>query len=74
MADFRLTVVPKPKEGTASVLEKPKGGDKEPYIVGEGKNNYLCGNCGHLLIENVHEGQVAGIVFKCPNCGSYNAI
>jgi rubrerythrin len=35
--------------------------------------DYLCGNCGHLLAENVSQGEISiDIVFKCPNCQAYN--
>jgi DNA-directed RNA polymerase subunit RPC12/RpoP len=35
--------------------------------------DYICGNCGHLLAENVSQGKIAiDIVFECPSCQAYN--
>jgi len=71
MSDYMMRVIPKPKEGTASVLVMTK---KEPSIKGFGDDNYLCGKCKFIICENIRHGQITNIVFKCPNCGSYNTI
>jgi predicted RNA-binding Zn-ribbon protein involved in translation (DUF1610 family) len=73
MTKIQMQVIPEPKAGQASVLAFTKTG---PYalIVGNGDVNYLCGACQNVICERVQRGQVAGIVFKCPNCGSFNLL
>jgi len=73
MSDYEMEVIVKPEEGSATVLVH---GKKGPYhfIQGEGHTNYLCGTCKNVLCSNVERGQIVGIVFKCPNCDSFNHI
>lgn len=67
MPDIVLPLIPKPPEGTKTVLKiKAK-----PGIRGGDGINYLCGNCGNVLISGTHEGQVRKLVFHC-SCGAYN--
>ena len=73
MTDYSLEVISKPKEGTASVLEYAKKG-KYVFIKGNGSDNYLCGTCNNIICQNVDRGQIRNIVFKCPNCNSYNLL
>ncbi len=71
MSVYIMKVIPKPKEGTASVLAMTR---KEPVIKGVGEDNYLCGKCKFIICENISHGQIIDMVFKCPNCESYNTI
>lgn len=73
MGNFVMDVIPEPKAGTASVLILDKKG-RYSIIKGQGNDNYLCGTCGNVICENIDRGQVAVIVFKCPNCDSFNLI
>lgn len=73
MSDHEMKVIPKPKEGTASVLVQEEKG-KHPFFKGDGEDNYLCGECGFILCENIKHGQITAVVLKCPNCGSCNTI
>ena len=70
MPDIVLKIIPKPKEGTRTVLKPPKG----PAVRGKGNLTYICGNsrCGSPLLEKVGEGQVSSVVIKCPRCGMCN--
>lgn len=71
MANIKMKVVPKPKKGTGTVIAKKT---KEPYFKDEGKDNYVCGKCGHILIADWGEGEIEGICLRCPICESYNII
>ena len=68
MADIKLTIIPEPVLGTASVLAPTK----LPAIKGDGPDNLLCGSCGSTLCENIGRDQIQNMVFKCPNCGLFN--
>lgn len=68
-----MKVIPKPKEEAATIFIAPEG-KKFAFIKSSGNDNYLCGTCNFIICENVDPGQVMNIVFKCPNCGSYNVI
>lgn len=67
-----LKVIPKPEEGTRTVIQGTNDLRHQAYIRGKGDTSYTCGNCDHVILENVVAGQVRGIVFKCLSCGSYN--
>ena len=71
MSDYILKVIPEPEEGTASVLVQK---NKVPTFKGDGEDNYLCGKCKFTICEKIKHGQFVNIVFKCPNCESYNTI
>jgi len=71
MHNYKLKIIPKPKEGEATVLVLDKHG-KYPTIKGQGKDNLLCGICGNIICENIDHRQIENMVFKCPNCESYN--
>ena len=73
MSSYSLKVIPKPQEGTAAVLILSKKG-KFSIIKGQGADNYLCGTCENIICENVDRGQIINLVFKCPDCSSYNVI
>ena len=73
MTDFIMEIIPEPPAGTASVLVFGKKG-KHAFIKGTGEDNYLCGTCRNVLCEKITRGQVQNLVFKCPNCDSYNFI
>jgi len=73
MTDFIMEIIPEPPAGTASVLVFGKKG-KHTFIKGTGEDNYLCGTCRNVLCENITRGQVQNLVFKCPNCDSFNLI
>jgi DNA-directed RNA polymerase subunit RPC12/RpoP len=76
MVEIKCRTIPKPGERTRPVYKKndlkTRPTDKdEPFIQGNlGEElDYICGNCGHLLAENVSQGEIAiDIVFECPNC------
>ena len=71
--DFELEVISQPEEGTATILVFKKKG-KHAFFKGVGEVNYLCGACGNVLCQGTERGQIIGIVFKCPNCDSFNYV
>lgn len=80
MVEIKCRTIPKPREGTRPVYKmndlKPRLTYKEESIIqgnlGE-ELDYICGNCGHLLVENVSQGKIAiDMVFECPSCQAYN--
>lgn len=71
MKNYQMQVIPEPKPGTASVLITDKTGSFV-FMRGSGSSNFVCGACQSVLVEGVERGQIIEIVFRCPNCGSYN--
>ena len=73
MSDYEMEIISKPKQGTASVLVLTKKGN---YVMmkGKGSDSYLCGTCQNIICQDVNRGQIINLVFKCPNCDSYNRI
>lgn len=67
----RLRVVPKPREGP-NVMLQPRKGSKSPFIVGRGNVDILCGTCDSILAKGVSDDYAPDVVFRCPDCGSYN--
>jgi len=73
MADYLMEVIPEPSKGTRAVLRL--GPDaKAVFFKGEGGDNYLCGTCQTVICEKIDRGQLANLVFLCPNCGCYNEL
>lgn len=70
-----MKVVPKPPEGSASVLEPDFAG---VVILGKdassGDMTYRCGSCKTKLIKDVDFKQVLGVVIRCGKCQRYNEI
>ncbi len=66
-----MKVIPKPKEGTASVLVMTR---KKPVIKGVGEDNYLFGKYKFIICESISHGQIIDIVLKCPDWESYKTI
>jgi predicted RNA-binding Zn-ribbon protein involved in translation (DUF1610 family) len=66
-----LNIVPEPTN-TNDVLTAEDV--KQPILVGEGSLTFICGSCKNILLKDVDFGAVSGKTFKCPKCGSYNAL
>jgi hypothetical protein len=73
MVEIKCRTIPKPQEGTRPVYKhnnRKTINKDEPLIKGNlGEElDYVCGSCGHLLAENVSQGEIAtDTVFECPN-------
>jgi hypothetical protein len=73
MMEIQMEVVPEPKPGERTVLTLGESG-QYAIIRGTGEVNYLCGTCRNVICDHIERGQVINIVFKCPNCGSFNLL
>lgn len=73
MGNVILQVIPKPKEGTASILAM-NDPSRLPIIKGSADTNYQCGTCHATLVQGVTQGQIRNMVLLCPKCGSYNRL
>lgn len=67
MPEIRLSIIPKPHEGSRTVIESKAN----PVFKGKGEVNYICGSCGAILAGEVRQGQIKNIVVRCPKCGQY---
>jgi hypothetical protein len=85
MVEIKCRIIPKPQNGTSLVYRKSSdektssnhiGNSRdEPFIQGNyGEElDYTCGNCGHLLAEDVSQGEISvDTVFQCPNRQAFN--
>jgi hypothetical protein len=70
--DLRLPIVNKPDSVETVIFEQPVG-NLDHFMKGEGNLNLLCGSCDFVLCKALMQGQIEGIVFKCPQCGNYNS-
>jgi ribosomal protein S27AE len=70
MADIRMREVLEgevPPNGGSAIQDHVD----RPVVVGEGPNNYLCGNCGNLLAEHLSPPQMnIKVRIRCAKCGS----
>jgi hypothetical protein len=71
MAQLRLTASPRPPYGFRILVEK----GALPFWEGVGDIDFLCGACGATLAEkSPKEYPFYEILFRCPQCGSYNCV
>lgn len=73
MATVVLQVVAEEDMGlNPSVLRQPE--DKPPFtfITSDGETDYLCGECGFMLMQGINAGQVERLFLQCPRCRSFN--
>jgi len=62
----KLKVIESPRTG--HVIDAPP-----PIVASDQSNHYLCGHCGTLLVI-ADADQLHGLVVRCRECGSYNAV
>jgi hypothetical protein len=46
-------IVPEPQEATRPIYKKNNGNKIEPFIVGTGDIDYICGRCDNIIAQNV---------------------
>lgn len=63
-----LNIIPEPVEGSRAVIVS----ESIPVFKGNGKVDYVCGNCGALIAEKIDYKQIVNVVVICPRCGQYN--
>ena len=62
-----MPVIAAPAERTRSVIRS----SALPVLQGDGDRDYVCFSCGNVLAAGLKEGQLRGVVFKCPRCLRY---
>lgn len=67
----RLSLIEEPRPMTR-VIEYAEDQSLLPFYKGEGNIDYVCGQCGTMLVESVWKFSISNIVVKCPSCQSYN--
>lgn len=72
MANIQCNIVSRPNED--SDMPVRTSGSTDVFIRGSGENTYTCYNCNHVLIQDVYDGQMRGVILKCPICETYNAV
>lgn len=74
MPRINCRIIPEPQEGTRPIYKK-NGSKTEPFIVGTGDLDYICGRCDNIIAHNVSQGQIASdAVYQCPNCQAFNEV
>lgn len=71
MPKIKLREIPKPEEGTRTVLVYSGDGTVAMSGVATG-HDYVCGVCDSVILEAIPKGQVVNVVFRCNNCGAFN--
>jgi len=67
-------ITPEPQEATRPIYKK-NGSKIEPFIVGTGDIDYICGRCDNIIAQNISQSQIASdAVFQCPNCQAFNEV
>jgi DNA-directed RNA polymerase subunit RPC12/RpoP len=80
MVEIKCRIIPRTTRGSRRVYRKKSdinGNMNEPLLKGNSTGNlqYICGNCGTLLVHNVAQGEISvDIIFQCPNCNEYNEV
>ena len=47
----------------------------EPFMMGNGELDYVCGQCNYVIAENVSQGEIStDTAFQCPNCKEFNEV
>lgn len=74
MPRVNCRVISEPQEATRPIYKK-NDSKIEPFIVGRGDIDYICGRCDNIIAQNVSQSQIASdAVFQCPNCQAFNEI
>ena len=71
MPKGKLTVMKHPGKTAAVLTLTDKS--KTVLIKGKGDFDYVCGECGTILMEGVEQDKCLGLVLLCNKCGSFNA-
>lgn len=66
-----LRLVPQPAPGPVPVLKRVPGAI-DPFFIGGGQEDLLCGNCDFVLAFHVSREQLPRLVFICPQCGYFS--
>ena len=67
----RLKLVEEPAPMSRVVIYSK---DTLPLFRGEGNINYICGQCGAILMEHGWKLSLSNMILKCPSCQSLNEV
>jgi hypothetical protein len=67
---IRLLVVDAPATGDQTPVIAYHSPD--PFYMGGGNEDLLCGHCEWLLAHGVDQLQIPSVVIKCPRCDRHN--
>lgn len=72
MEPIALTIIPEPVDGTRTIFTASVQGG--PILEGQLLDvpDLVCGRCRTILVTRRSLNQVYDIVFRCPNCSSFN--
>ena len=74
MVRINCRIILEPQEGTRPIYKKNER-KIEPFMVGEGDLDYICGRCDNVIVQSVSRSQIkSGAVFQCPNCQTFNGV
>ena len=74
MPRINCRIIPEPQEGTRPIYKKNER-KIEPFMVGVGDLDYICGRCDNIIARSVSPGQIASdAVFQCTNCQTFNEV
>lgn len=74
MVRINCRIIPEPQKGARPVYRK-NGNKIEPFVIGAGDIDYICGRCDNIIAQNVSPGQIASdAVYQCPNCQTFNEV
>lgn len=45
-----------------------------PALRGTGSTDYTCGGCQAVIAASLREGEIDGVMFRCPGCGRVNRV
>jgi hypothetical protein len=75
MPRINCRIIAEPQEATRPIYKKNNGNKIEPFIVGTGDIDYICGRCDNIIAQNVSQSQIASdAVFQYPNCQAFNEV
>ncbi len=43
-----------------------------PALTGNGSTDYACGGCHVVIAASLRQGEIDGVMFRCPGCGRVN--
>ena len=65
----------KPTQGNIFSRDNfPPPRNLDPFLVGDGALNFICGNCNNVLLKTVRPRHITQAIYKCSKCGSFNQI
>lgn len=67
-----LRVVPEPPEGTVQTMVRTGEGSTTVLLTGSGGVDWVCGQCGVVVLADMDIRLLPRRVFQCVGCGALN--